>query len=107
MSRKSKMDNASKLINIISTLMEKQETLLQHIGELEEYIDILESMGEFEQGEKFILYTADEEFKEILDKGLTKDQKDRVEQIKKENQSLHSMEDILSMFDESDKDEEK
>tara|TARA_R100000234_G_scaffold27350_1_gene15751 strand:+ start:511 stop:816 length:306 start_codon:yes stop_codon:yes gene_type:complete len=101
------MDNASKLINIISTLMEKQETLLQHIGELEEYIDILESMGEFEQGEKFISYTADEEFKEILDKGLTKDQKDRVEQIKKENQSLHSMEDILSMFDESDKDEEK
>ena len=95
MSRKSKMDNASKLINIISTLMEKQETLLQHIGELEEYIDILESMGEFEQGEKFISYTADEEFKEILDKGLTKDQKDRVEQIKKENQSLHSMEDIL------------
>ena len=87
--------------------MEKQETLLQHIGELEEYIDILESMGEFEQGEKFISYTADEEFKEILDKGLTKDQKDRVEQIKKENQSLHSMEDILSMFDESDKDEEK
>ena len=107
MSRKSKMDNAGKLINIISTLMEKQETLLQHIGELEEYIDILESMGEFEQGEKFISYTADEEFKEILDKGLTKDQKDRVEQIKKENQSLHSMEDILSMFDESDKDEEK
>ena len=107
MSRKSKMDNASKLINIISTLMEKQETLLQHIGELEEYIDILESMGEFEQGEKFISYTADEEFKEILDKGLTKDQKDRVEQIKKENHSLHSMEDILSMFDESDKDEEK
>ena len=107
MSRKSKMDNASKLINIISTLMEKQETLLQHIGELEEYIDILESMGEFEQGEKFISYTADEEFKEILDKGLTKDQKDRVEQIKKENQSLHSMEDILSIFDENDKDEQK
>ena len=45
MSRKSKMDNDGKLINIISTLMEKQETLLQHIGELEEYIDILESMG--------------------------------------------------------------
>ena len=107
MSRKSKMDNASKLINIISTLMEKQETLLQHIGELEEYIDILESMGEFEQGEKFISYTADEEFKEILDKGLTKEQKDRVEQIKKENQSLHSMEDILSIFDENDKDEQK
>ena len=103
MSRKSKMDNASKLINIISTLMEKQETLLQHIGELEEYIDILESMGEFEQGEKFISYTADEEFKEILDKGLTKDQKDRVEQIKKENQSLqHTMDDILKIFEDDE-----
>tara|TARA_Y100001938_G_C8092976_1_gene436242 strand:- start:271 stop:594 length:324 start_codon:yes stop_codon:yes gene_type:complete len=107
MSRKSKMDNASKLINIISTLMDKQEALLNHIGELEEYIDILESMGDFEQGEKFISYTADDEFKEILDKGLTQDQKDRVEQIKKEKQSLHSMEDILSIFDEKDKDEEK
>tara|TARA_Y100001937_G_C7109408_1_gene326770 strand:+ start:966 stop:1271 length:306 start_codon:yes stop_codon:yes gene_type:complete len=101
------MDNASKLINIISTLMDKQEALLNHIGELEEYIDILESMGDFEQGEKFISYTADDEFKEILDKGLTQDQKDRVEQIKKEKQSLHSMEDILSIFDEKDKDEEK
>ena len=107
MSRKSKMDNASKLINIISTLMDKQEALLNHIGELEEYIDILESMGDFEQGEKFISYTADDEFKEILDNGLTQDQKDRVEQIKKEKQSLHSMEDILSIFDEKDKDEEK
>ena len=101
------MDNASKLINIISTLMDKQEALLNHIGELEEYIDILESMGDFEQGEKFISYTADDEFKEILDNGLTQDQKDRVEQIKKEKQSLHSMEDILSIFDEKDKDEEK
>ena len=107
MSRKSKMDNASKLINIISKLMEKQETLLQHIGDLEEYIEVLEHMNDFEEGELYIDLTPDEDFKEILDKGLTKEQKDRVEQIKKERQSLHSMEDILSIFDESDKDEEK
>ena len=37
MSRKTKMDNASKLINIISDLMEKQERLLHHIGDLEDY----------------------------------------------------------------------
>ena len=107
MSRKSKMDNASKLINIISNLMDKQESLLRHIGDLEEYIEILENMNDFEEGETLISFAADEDFKEILDNGLTKEQKDRVEQIKKENQSLHSMEDILSMFDESDKDEEK
>ena len=31
------MDNAAKLINIISTLIERNEKLLQHIGDLEEY----------------------------------------------------------------------
>jgi len=107
MSRKSKMDNASKLINIISNLMDKQESLLRHIGDLEEYIEVLENMNDFEEGETFLSFASDEDFKEILDNGLTKEQKDRVEQIKKENQSLHSMEDILSMFDEKDKDEER
>ena len=103
MSRKSKMDNASKLINIISTLMEKQETLLRHIGELEEYIEILEGMNDFEEGENLIAFTADEDFKEILDKGLTKEQKDRVEQIKKEKEPpLHSMEDILKIFEDDE-----
>ena len=42
MSRKTKMDNASKLINIISDLMEKQERLLHHIGDLEEYIGTMQ-----------------------------------------------------------------
>ena len=52
MSRKSKMDNAAKLINIISTLIERNEKLLQHIGDLEEYIHALECMNDFEEGEK-------------------------------------------------------
>ena len=105
MSRKSKMDNASKLINIISDLMEKQERLLQHIGDLEEYIEVLENLNDFEEGEEFIMFTPDEEFKEILDNGLTKEQKERLSQIKKEKEkeaepSLHSMDDILKIFED-------
>ena len=102
MSRKTKMDNASKLINIISDLMEKQERLLHHIGDLEEYIEVLENLNDFEEGEEFIMFTPDEDFKDILDKGLSKDQKERLSQIKKEKeeQPLHSMDDILKIFDE-------
>lgn len=99
------MDNASKLINIISDLMEKQERLLQHIGDLEEYIEVLENLNDFEEGEEFIMFTPDEEFKEILDSGLTKEQKERLSQIKKEKEkesepSLHSMDDILKIFED-------
>ena len=110
MSRKSKMDNAAKLINIISTLIERNEKLLQHIGDLEEYINALEYMNDFEEGDEFISFIPDEEFKAALDEGLSADQKERLAELKKskeEKQSLHSMEDILSMFDEKDKDEEK
>tara|TARA_A100001515_G_scaffold145047_1_gene151565 strand:- start:3469 stop:3789 length:321 start_codon:yes stop_codon:yes gene_type:complete len=103
MSRKSKMDNASKLINIISNLMDKQESLLRHIGDLEEYIEVLENMNDFEEGETFLSFASDEDFKEILDNGLTKEQKDRVEQIKKEKESpLHSMDDILKIFEDDE-----
>ena len=110
MSRKSKMDNAAKLINIISTLIERNEKLLQHIGDLEEYISALECMNDFEEGDEFIAFIPDEEFKAALDEGLTPEQKEKLKELKKskeEKQSLHSMEDILSMFDEKDKDEEK
>ena len=110
MSRKSKMDNAAKLINIISTLIERNEKLLQHIGDLEEYINALEYINDFEEGDEFISFIPDEEFKAALDEGLSADQKERLAELKKskeEKQSLHSMEDILSMFDEKDKDEEK
>ena len=104
------MDNAAKLINIISTLIERNEKLLQHIGDLEEYINALEYMNDFEEGDEFISFIPDEEFKAALDEGLSADQKERLAELKKskeEKQSLHSMEDILSMFDEKDKDEEK
>ena len=110
MSRKSKMDNAAKLINIISTLIERNEKLLQHIGDLEEYINALEYMNDFEEGDEFISFIPDEEFKAALDEGLSADQKERLAELKKskeEKQSLHSMEDILSMFDDEDKNEEK
>jgi len=105
MSRKTKMDNASKLINIISDLMEKQERLLHHIGDLEEYIEVLENLNDFEEGEEFIMFTPDEEFKEILESGLTKEQKERLSQIKKEKEKdppLHSMDDILKIFEDKD-----
>ena len=108
MSRKSKMDNAAKLINIISTLIERNEKLLQHIGDLEDYISALECMNDFEEGDEFIAFIPDEEFKAALDEGLTPEQKEKLKELKKskeEKQSLHSMEDILSMFDEEGKDE--
>lgn len=109
MSRRAKMDNANKLINIVATLLERQERLLQHIGDLEEYIEVLESINEFEEGDGMLIeFTPDEEFKDILDKGLTAEQKERLKELKKskeEEQILHSMDDILKMFDEEDKDE--
>ena len=108
MSRKAKMDNAAKLINIVSTLIERNERLLQHIGDLEEYISALECVNEFDEDEEFISFIPDEEFKAALDEGLSDEQKEKLKELKKskeEKQSLHSMDDILSMFDEEGKDE--
>ena len=110
MSRKAKMDNANKLINIVATLLERQERLLQHIGDLEEYIEVLENLNEFEESDGMLIeFTPDEEFKDILDKGLTQDQKTRLDEIKKakQEQTLHSMDDILEVFDDGEtKDED-
>ena len=109
MSRKAKMDNAAKLINIVSTLIERNERLLQHIGDLEEYISALECVNEFDEGDEFMIeFIPDEEFKDVLEKGLTTEQKERLKELKKakeKDQTLHSMDDILSMFDEEGKDE--
>ena len=109
MSRKAKMDCASKLINIVATLLERQERLLQHIGDLEEYIEVLENIHEFEDGDGLMIeFIPDEEFKDVLEKGLTTEQKERLKELKKakeKDQTLHSMDDILSMFDEEGKDE--
>ena len=109
MSRKAKMDNANKLINIVATLLERQERLLQHIGDLEEYIEVLEGINEFDEVDGLLIdFTPDEEFKDVLEKGLTPEQKERLKELKKakeKDQTLHSMDDILSMFDEEGKDE--
>ena len=109
MSRRAKMDNANKLINIVATLLERQERLLQHIGDLEEYIEILENINEFEEGDGMLIeFTPDEEFKDILDKGLTAEQKERLKELKKtkeKDQPLHSMDDILKIFDDENTDE--
>ena len=106
MSRRTKVVNSSKFLNVITLLLERQEKLLQHINDLEEYVEILEGMNEFENGETFIEFTPDEEFMQALEEGLTVEQKDKVEKLKKrkeekekENeQPLHSMDDILKIF---------
>ena len=106
--RANKMDNANKLINIVATLFERQERLLQHIGDLEEYIEILENINEFEEGEEYISFIPDEEFEDILDKGLTSEQKEKLKDLKKskeDEQILHSMDDILKIFEDEKTDE--
>ena len=109
MSRRAKMDNANKLINIVATLLERQERLLQHIGDLEEYIEVLEGINEFDEVDGLLIdFTPDEEFKDILDKGLTAEQKERLKELKKtkeKEQPLHSMDDILKIFEDEDIDE--
>ena len=69
---------------------------------------ILENINEFEEGEEYISFIPDEEFKAALDEGLTSEQKKRLKELKKskeDEQILHSMDDILKIFDEEDKDE--
>ena len=109
MSRKAKMDNANKLINIVATLLERQERLLQHIGDLEEYIEVLEGSNEFDEVDGLLIdFTPDEEFKDVLEKGLTPEQKERLKDLKKtkeKEQPLHSMDDILKIFEDEDIDE--
>ena len=109
MSRRTKVVNSSKFLNVITLLLERQEKLLQHINDPEEYVEILEGINDFENGETFIDFTPDEEFVQALEEGLTVEQKDKVdkflmrnEEIEKEEQPLHSMEDILKIFDDED-----
>ena len=112
MSRKTKVINNSKFLNVITLLLERQEKLLQHINDLEEYVEILEGINDFENGETFIDFTPDEEFIQALEEGLTVEQKDKVEKLKKrkeekekeKDEPIHSMDDILKIFDDEDKD---
>ena len=48
MSRKANAINGSKFLNIITLLLERQEKLLQHINDLDEYIEVLEGVNDFE-----------------------------------------------------------
>jgi len=114
MSRRTKTESAQKLIGIISTLLERQEKLYRRINDLEDYIDVLETMSFdevdtlMEEGEVMIEFIPDEKMKKTLDEGLTKEQKEKIEEIKKKKieQQLHSMEDVLKVF-EKDGDDSK
>ena len=111
MSRRTKNESTHKLISIISTLLERQEKLYCHISDLEDYIDALESIGfsedsEVMDGGMMIEFVPDEKMKQVLDEGLTKEQKEKIEEIKRNKieQKMHSMDDILKVF-EKDKDD--
>lgn len=114
MSRRTKTESAQKLIGIISTLLERQEKLYRRINDLEDYIDVLEAMNFdevdtlMEEGDVIIEFIPDEKMKQVLDEGLTKEQKEKIEEIKKKKmeQQLHSMEDVLKVF-EKDGDDNK
>ena len=107
MSRRTKNESSHKLISIISTLLERQEKLYRHITDLEDYIDALESIGfneesEMMDGGMIIEFVPDEKMKQVLDEGLTKEQKEKIEEIKKKKmeQNMHSMDDILKVFED-------
>ena len=118
MSRRTKNESSHKLISIISTLLERQEKLYRHINDLEDYIDALESINFNEDPETSLLmpadgfmieFTPDEKMKKTLDEGLSKEQKDKIEEIKRKKieKDMHSMDDILKVFDEDDKKKDK
>ena len=107
MSRRTKNESSQKLISIISTLLERQEKLYRHITDLEDYIDALESIGFNEEsdmmdGGMIIEFVPDEKMKQVLDEDLTKEQKEKIEEIKKKKmeQNMHSMDDILKVFED-------
>ena len=107
MSRRTKNESTHKLISIISTLLERQEKLYRHITDLEDYIDALESIGfneesEMMDGGMIIEFVPDEKMKQVLDEDLTKEQKEKIEEIKKKKmeQNMHSMDDILKVFED-------
>ena len=88
-------------------MLERQEKLYRHITDLEDYIDALESIGfneesEMMDGGMIIEFVPDEKMKQVLDEGLTKEQKEKIEEIKKKKmeQNMHSMDDILKVFED-------
>ena len=105
MSRASKQKSVTKLIEIVNKLMERQEKLLNHITELEEYVQALEALNEVEEGEELISFIPDEEFRQAIEDGLDEKQKAKLNEIKKkkeEEPELFSMDEILAELDEDD-----
>ena len=72
MSRRTKTESSQKLIGIISTLLERQEKLYRRINDLEDYIDVLETMNFdevdtlMEEGEVMIEFIPDEKIKKTI-----------------------------------------
>jgi len=101
MSRKSKTENASKLINIINTLIERQEKLLDYVQYLEDYVAALE--GAEIDNSLVSQEIEDEVMREILDKHLTDEQKQRKTSIQ-EGKELFSIDEILDELQDTDED---
>jgi len=105
MSRATKQKSVSKLIDIINKLIIRQDKLLDHIGELEEYVAALEALNDFEEGEELISFIPDQELQEVIDESLSEKQKSRLDEIKKKKQEepeLFSMDEILAELDNND-----
>tara|TARA_R100000808_G_C2153633_1_gene164043 strand:+ start:2942 stop:3259 length:318 start_codon:yes stop_codon:yes gene_type:complete len=105
MSRAAKQKSVAKLIEIINKLIERQEKLLNHIAELEDYVHALESLNEFEEGEEFISFIPDEEFQRTIEDGLDEKQKAKLEEFKRkkeEETELFSLDEILKELGEDD-----
>ena len=101
MSRKSKADNAAKLINIINTLIERQEKLLDYVQYLEDYVAALE--GAEIDNSLVSQEIEDDVMREILDKHLTDEQKQRKTSIQ-EGKELFSIDEILDELQDTDED---
>jgi len=105
MSRAAKQKSVAKLIEIVNKLMERQEKLLNHIAELEDYVHALEALNEFEEGEEFISFIPDEEFQRTIEDGLDEKQKAKLEELKRkkeEEPELFSLDEILKELGEDD-----
>ena len=104
MSRATKQKSVTKLINIVNKLLERQEKMMDHIGELEEYCEALEALAEFQGREEFISFIPDEEFQDILDEALSARQKTKLDEIKKkeEEPELFSIDEILKELEGDD-----
>ena len=106
MSRKSKMNNAAKLINIISHLLEKQEKLFSHIDAMADYVELLEEANNedatIDDNTSFML---GEEFEKTIEESLDESQLERLESIREKKQAepqLFTIDEILKELESND-----